>query len=100
VLHLLSTPIKSTMTLNNITYFNSRQQSYAAPGGSFKGQWYPGLAILFGSSLLAPTSIVSHSRSSRFTFPFKIGGPPDTNFKGFSGSISSHFHRNVADSGL
>jgi hypothetical protein len=100
VLHLPSTPIKSTMTLNNITYINSRQQSYAAPGGSFKGQWYPGFAILFGSSLLAPNSIVSHCRSSRFTFPFKIGGPPGTNCEGFSGSTSSHFHRKVADSGL
>jgi hypothetical protein len=87
------------MTLNNITYINSRQQSYAAPGGSFEGQWYPGLAILFGSSLLAPNSIVSHSMSSRFTSLFKIWGPPDTNCKGFSGS-TSHFHGKVTDSGL
>ena len=100
VLHILSTPIKSTMALNNITYINSRQQSYAAPGGSFEGQWYPGLAILFGSSLLAPNSIVSRSRSSRFTFPFMIGGPPNTFVEGVVAQIQATFTEKLLNSDL
>ncbi|TVY65524.1 hypothetical protein LSUE1_G008057 [Lachnellula suecica] len=54
VLHILSTPAKPTSTTMNVSYFNSRQQSYSSPSGAFRNQWYPGFAVLFGSSLLAP----------------------------------------------
>jgi hypothetical protein len=97
VLHVLSTPIKPTATLNNISYINSRQQSYAAPAGIFQNQWYPGLSILLGSSFLAPDSIVSHPQTL-VSLPFYDWDPPDTDFRGFSGSTSSRFHRKVADS--
>lgn len=54
VLHILSTPAKPTSTTMEVTYFNSRAQSYSSPSGSFRNQWYPGFAVLFGSSLLSP----------------------------------------------
>ncbi|CZS95419.1 uncharacterized protein RCO7_05733 [Rhynchosporium graminicola] len=57
VLHILYTPEKYTTSKANVTYFNSRQQSYSAPAGPFQNQWYPGFTVLFGSSLLAPPSV-------------------------------------------
>ncbi|KAL2063472.1 hypothetical protein VTL71DRAFT_5277 [Oculimacula yallundae] len=61
ILHILYTPEKYTTSQANITYFNSRQQSYSAPAGPFQNQWYPGFTILFGSSLLAPTAVKKSS---------------------------------------
>ncbi|KAK0104473.1 hypothetical protein ONS95_004762 [Cadophora gregata] len=61
ILHILYTPEKFTTTEANITYFNSRQQSYSAPAGPFQNQWYPGFTVLFGSSLLAPTTVKKSS---------------------------------------
>ena len=61
ILHILYTPEKFTTSDANITYFNSRQQSYSAPAGPFQNQWYPGFTVLFGSSLLAPTVVKKSS---------------------------------------
>jgi hypothetical protein len=57
VLHILSVPLRPISTLTSAGYFNLRQQSYAAPSGSFKTSWYSGFVILFEASLTAPTSI-------------------------------------------
>lgn len=61
ILHILFTPEKYTTSVANISYFNSRQQSYSTPAGPFKNQWYPGFTVLFGSSLLAPTTVKKSS---------------------------------------
>ena len=57
VLHILSAPLRPISTATSAGYFNLRQQSYAAPGGPFKTQWFSGFTILFGASLTAPNSV-------------------------------------------
>jgi len=57
ILHILSTPLKASSTLRNIGYFNSRQQSYSAPAGTFKTQWFAGFTVLLGSAILEPLSV-------------------------------------------
>lgn len=57
VLHILSTPAKPTSSTTNVSYFNSRQQSYSSPSGAFRNQWFPGFTVLFGASLLSPPTI-------------------------------------------
>lgn len=61
ILHILYTPEKRITSAANITYFNSRQQSYSAPEGRFQATWYSGFTVLFGSSLLAPTPVKESS---------------------------------------
>ncbi|KUJ24376.1 uncharacterized protein LY89DRAFT_727406 [Mollisia scopiformis] len=61
ILHILFTPTKVTSTPSNITYFNTRQQSYSAPTGSFANQWFSGFSILFSSSILAPQAVLQSS---------------------------------------
>ncbi|KAE8451020.1 hypothetical protein EG329_004692 [Mollisiaceae sp. DMI_Dod_QoI] len=61
ILHILFTPAKTTSTPSNVTYFNTRQQSYSSPTGDFENQWFSGFAILFSSSLLAPTAVLQSS---------------------------------------
>lgn len=57
VLHILFTPLKPVSTQVNISYFNTRQQSYSAPAGLFKTIWYTGFTILLGSAILAPPTV-------------------------------------------
>ena len=57
VLHILFTPLKPVATQANVSYFNSRQQSYSAPSGPFKTIWYNGFTILLGSAILTPSSV-------------------------------------------
>lgn len=52
ILHILYTPEKFTTSDANITYFNSRQQSYSAPAGPFQTQWYPGFTVLLPNVLI------------------------------------------------
>lgn len=61
ILHILYTPTKFTSTPANITYYNTRQQSYSAPTGSFANQWFSGFSILFSSSILAPQAVLQSS---------------------------------------
>ncbi|KAF8865288.1 hypothetical protein BDZ45DRAFT_736399 [Acephala macrosclerotiorum] len=61
ILHILFTPMKTTSSPSNITYFNTRQQSYSSPTGDFSNQWFSGFSILFSSSLLAPTAVMESS---------------------------------------
>lgn len=61
ILHILFTPTKVTSTPADITYYNTRQQSYATPTGNFANQWFSGFSILFSSSILAPTAVVLSS---------------------------------------
>jgi hypothetical protein len=64
VLHILSTPAKPTSTVMNVTYFNTRQQSYSSPSGAFRNQWYPGFSVLFGSSILSPQVVKESTMDS------------------------------------
>jgi hypothetical protein len=57
ILHILSTPMKASSVLHNISYFNSRQQSYSSIAGAFKTQWFSGFAVLLGSAILEPLSV-------------------------------------------
>jgi hypothetical protein len=57
ILHILLTPQQATSTLSNVSYVNSRQQSYSSPTGSFADQWFNSLAIEIGSMLIAPTKV-------------------------------------------
>jgi hypothetical protein len=61
ILHILYTPSKFTTTPANITYYNTRQQSYSAPGGDFANQWFSGYSILFSASILAPQAVIQSS---------------------------------------
>ncbi|KAH9220610.1 hypothetical protein DL95DRAFT_519913 [Leptodontidium sp. 2 PMI_412] len=97
VLHILNTPEKYTTSEANITYFNSRQQSYSAPAGPFQNQWYPGFTVLFGSSLLAPTTVKKSSMDiwGNVKIPFyssiSSNGPKDSDgwvqISGANGSL-------------
>jgi hypothetical protein len=57
ILHILETPLKASSIFRNISYFNSRQQSYSAPAGPFKTQWFAGFSVLLGSAILEPLNI-------------------------------------------
>lgn len=61
ILHILYTPLKFASTPANITYYNTRQQSYAAPTGAFATQWFSGFVILFSASILAPQAVLQNS---------------------------------------
>ncbi|KAG9245138.1 hypothetical protein BJ878DRAFT_502883 [Calycina marina] len=61
ILYILDAPLKPVTSTVNVSYINLRQQSYAAPDGIFKGSWFSGFTMLFGSSLLAPTAVRSSS---------------------------------------
>ncbi|KUJ21601.1 uncharacterized protein LY89DRAFT_778016 [Mollisia scopiformis] len=59
VLRILSTTDRSTNSTTNITYINSRQQSYA--GQVEMNNWSNGLASVVSASLLAPEEVKSSS---------------------------------------
>ncbi|KAH8596751.1 hypothetical protein B0O99DRAFT_619841 [Bisporella sp. PMI_857] len=61
VLYILEAPLSPVISEVNVSYINTRQQSYAAPDGIFKGTWFSGFTMLFGSSLLAPTAVKASS---------------------------------------
>ncbi|CAG8979652.1 hypothetical protein HYALB_00011536 [Hymenoscyphus albidus] len=61
VLHIYTTPSKSTTLDTNVTYFNSRQASYSSPKGVFKNQWFSGFTVLFASSLLSTVEVKTSS---------------------------------------
>jgi hypothetical protein len=57
VLHIFSAPLVPIPTAGPVTYFNLRQQSFASPGGDFERYYFNGYSMVFGASLLAPTSV-------------------------------------------
>jgi hypothetical protein len=60
-LQFVTTPFSPVPSTVDVSYFNSRQQSYAAPDGPFKQSWYTGFTMLFGASLIAPTAVKTSS---------------------------------------
>jgi len=61
ILYILESPLVPTLSSVNISYINTRQQSYASPEGAFRRIWFSGFTMLFGSSLLAPTAVKTSS---------------------------------------
>jgi len=61
ILYILESPFEPDLSIVDISYINTRQQSYAAPAGIFRGEWFSGFTMLFGSSLLAPTAVQTGS---------------------------------------
>lgn len=59
VLHIFSAPVVPIETTGPVTYFNLRQQSWAAPGTNLERGFFNGYSMTFGASLLAPTSVRS-----------------------------------------
>jgi len=61
VLEIMTIPFDAVPSTADVSYFNSRQQSFAAPDGNFKQSWFSGFAMLLGASLIAPTDIKTSS---------------------------------------
>ena len=61
ILYILESPLEPTLSSVDVGYINTRQQSYAAPDGAFRGTWFSGFTMLLGSSLLAPTAVKTSS---------------------------------------
>jgi hypothetical protein len=59
ILHILETPIQPTSVSSSVSYYNSRQQSYADPKpNSFLSElWFNPLSIEMSSAMIAPTAI-------------------------------------------
>ena len=57
VLHIFSAPIVAIPSPRPITYYNLRQQSLGSPGNTFDIDFFNGYSMVFGASLLAPTSV-------------------------------------------
>ncbi|KAE9362946.1 hypothetical protein N431DRAFT_423284 [Stipitochalara longipes BDJ] len=85
VLHIFSAPIVAVPTPRHITYYNLRQQSLGSPGSDFDSDFFNGYSMVFGASLLAPTSVKGGSmdlwgnpRIPYFSSVQSSGVKPDT----------------------
>jgi hypothetical protein len=107
ILHILFTPQQATSILSNVSYVNSRQQSYSSPTGSFASQWFNSLAIEIGSMLIAPVAVKESTMDlwGNVKIPFHSsviasGIPPDNEGWVRISSMNATANRNLVWSSL